>query len=211
MATKTTYWTADDFNVFNIEGLEHRMTALQTRIQPKFSELGQLFASHLSSHGKGEFFPHVAKHARRTVNPPKDSWVAFAPAKRGYKALPHFQIGLWNTHLFIILAVIYENPDKKGISERLQANLNVLTSLPETYIISGDHMKPEAQTIQEAGLDGMEELLERLQTVKKAEFLVGRHITREEAITLSKEAFLEITQQTMDALLPVYDVIIGGY
>ncbi|QTD42452.1 YktB family protein [Sporosarcina sp. Te-1] len=211
MATKTTYWTPDDFNVFTIEGLEHRMTALQTRIQPKFSELGQYFASHLSSYGKGEFFPHVAKHARRTVNPPKDSWVAFAPVKRGYKALPHFQIGLWNTHLFIILAVIYENPDKKGITERLQANMNVLTSLPPTYIVSGDHMKPEAQTIKEAGEAGIEGLLERLQSVKKAEFIVGRHVPRDEAVTLSKEAFMELAQQTMDALLPVYDVIIGGH
>ena len=37
---------------------------------------------------------HVAKHARRSVNPPIDTWVAFAPNKRGYKMLPHFQIGL---------------------------------------------------------------------------------------------------------------------
>ena len=50
----------------------------------------------------------MAKHARRTVNPPKDSWVAFAPYKRGYKSLPHFQIGLWRTHLFIVLVIIYE-------------------------------------------------------------------------------------------------------
>ena len=109
------------------------------------------FADRLSAHGTDEFFPHVAKHARRTVNPPKDSWVAFAPAKRGYKALPHFQIGLWGTHLFIILAVIYENPDKKGIAERLRNNLTVLTALPETYIVSGDHMKPEAVTIGQGG------------------------------------------------------------
>ena len=53
------------------------------------------------------------------MNPPKDSWVAFAPYKRGYKALPHFQIGLWGSHLFIILAVIYEAPDKVAIAERL--------------------------------------------------------------------------------------------
>ena len=37
------------------------------------------------------FYPHVAKHARRSVNPPKDTWVAFATSKRGYKMLPHFK------------------------------------------------------------------------------------------------------------------------
>lgn len=203
------FWEKDDFDVFSIEGLENRMEALQNRIQPKFGTLGTHFADRLSAHGTDEFFPHVAKHARRTVNPPNDSWVAFAPAKRGYKALPHFQIGLWGTHLFIILAVIYENSDKKGIAERLDSKLDVLTSLPSTYIVSGDHMKPEATTIEQAGDIELEQLLERLQTVKKAEFLVGRHLPREDAIKLSTEEFMAFAEETFDCLLPVYDVVIN--
>lgn len=203
------FWEKDDFDVFSIEGLEKRMEALQNRIQPKFGTLGMHFADRLSAHGTDEFFPHVAKHARRTVNPPNDSWVAFAPAKRGYKALPHFQIGLWGSHLFIILAVIYENSDKKGIAERLDSNLDVLTSLPGTYIVSGDHMKPEATTIEQAGDVGLEQLLERLQTVKKAEFLVGRHLPSEDAVKLSTEEFMAFAEETFDQLLPVYDVVIN--
>ena len=203
------FWEANDFDLFTIDGLENRMSALQTRVQPKFETLGRHFADRLSAHGSDEFFPHVAKHARRTVNPPTDSWVAFAPSKRGYKALPHFQIGLWKTHLFIIIAVIYENPDKKGISERLERNVSMLTSLPESYIVSGDHMKPEALHIHEAGTNGIENLLIRLQTVKKAEFLVGRHLPREEAINMSNEEFISFAEESVDQLLPIYDVIIG--
>ena len=202
------FWEANDFDLFTIDGLENRMSALQTRVQPKFETLGRHFSDRLSAHGSDEFFPHVAKHARRTVNPPTDSWVAFAPSKRGYKALPHFQIGLWKTHLFIIIAVIYENPDKKGISERLERNLSMLTSLPESYIVSGDHMKPEALHIHEAGTEGIENLLTRLQTVKKAEFLVGRHLPREDAIKMSNEEFIAFAEESVDQLLPVYDVII---
>ena len=123
------FWDDNDFDLFLIDGLENRMTALQTLVQPKFEMLGRHFSDRLSAHGTNEFFPHVAKHARRTVNPPTDSWVAFAPSKRGYKALPHFQIGLWETHLFIIIAVIYENPDKKGIAERLVQKTSTITSL----------------------------------------------------------------------------------
>ena len=203
------FWEKDDFDVFSTEGLENRMEALQNRIQPKFHTLGTHFANRLSAHGTDEFFPHVAKHARRTVNPPKDSWVAFAPAKRGYKALPHFQIGLWGSHLFIILAVIYENPDKKGISERLERKMNVLTSLPSSYIVSGNHMKPEAMNIKDMEKYELEQLLERLQTVNKAEFLVGRHLSREDAIKLSAEEFMEFAEETFDCLLPVYDVVIN--
>ncbi|MDS9470447.1 YktB family protein [Sporosarcina pasteurii] len=200
------YWTADDFNLFTIEGLENRMEALQTLVQPKFELLGRRFADLLSAHGSGEFFPHVAKHARRTVNPPTDSWVAIAPSKRGYKALPHFQIGLWKTHLFIIIAVIYENPDKKGIAERLEKNTNQLLALPDTFIISGDHMKPDAQCISK---EVLEKLLTRLQTIKKAEFLVGRHLTKEVAVKMTEEHFLDFAEETIDELLPIYDIIAG--
>ncbi|WP_172369816.1 YktB family protein [Sporosarcina jiandibaonis] len=206
---KNFFWESNDFDLFSIDGLEQRMTALQTLVQPKFEKLGRQFADRLSAHGSDEFFPHVAKHLRRTVNPPTDSWVAIAPSKRGYKALPHFQIGLWQTHLFIIIAVIYENPDKKGIAERLEKNINVLTSLPDSYIVSGDHMKPDAIHIVETGKEGIKKLLTRLQTVKKAEFLVGRHLSREEAINMSTDEFIAFAEETVDQLLPVYDIIIG--
>lgn len=204
------FWTSKDFDVFSIDGLDYRMEALQTRIQPKFSIIGDHLSNYLSSFGTGEFFPHIAKHARRTVNPPKDSWVAFAPAKRGYKALPHFQVGLWGTHLFIILAVIYENPDKKGIAERLEKNMKTLTSLPDSYVISGDHMKPEASYISEIGNDGVESLLERMKTVKKAELVIGKHLTPEKATKMTEKDFFKLAEQTIDELLPVYDVIIGS-
>ncbi|MBY0222955.1 MULTISPECIES: YktB family protein [Sporosarcina] len=205
------YWSATDFNVFTIEGLDQRMAALQQKIQPKFKELGDHFSHTLSTHGKGEFFPHVAKHARRTVNPPKDSWVAFAPAKRGYKALPHFQIGLWGTHLFIVLAIIYENPDKKGIAERLEKNLEVLTSLPNDFIVSGDHMKPDVDLISEVRTEGLKKLLERLQTVKKAEFLVGRHLSKKDAAEMTEQQFYSFATDTFNHLLPVYDIVINSY
>lgn len=206
---KNNFWNTEDFDLFEIEGLHKRMTALQTKVQPKFNQLGIMFSTHLSAHGTDEFFYHVAKHARRTVNPPTDSWVAFAPSNRGYKALPHFQIGLWRTHLFIIVAVIYENPDKKGIAERLERNLKTVTALPPSYIISGDHMKPEADNLHEIDNVDLVKLLERLKTVKKAELLIGRHLSSEDAIRMTEKEFLTFTEETINQLLPIYDIIIG--
>ena len=209
METKQSFWVEEDFDVFTIDGLDNRMHALQTRVQPKFHQLGAHFAAKFSAEGGDEFFPHVAKHARRTVNPPSDSWVAMAPSKRGYKALPHFQIGLWKSHLFMVVAVIYENPDKKGIAERFLYDLNSLQSLPVDFIVSGDHMKPEASSIQEIGSEGVEALLTRLQTVKKAEFLVGRHISKEDATTLTEEQFMNIAEDTFDKLIPIYNKMVS--
>lgn len=202
-------WTNKDFDVFTTDGLEQRMEALTTNVRPKFQELGERFASFFSVNTGNEFFPHVAKHARRTINPPKDSWVAFSTYKRGYKSLPHFQIGLWNTHLFIWVAIIYEAPEKDAMANRLLQNIEVFDQLPDDFVISGDHMKPDALPLVESKEDTLEELLIRLRDVKKGEFLVGRQIPREEAVTLSSDEFVKLTEETFEKLLPIYNVIVG--
>ena len=199
-----TFWQEKDFEVFQIEGLENRMTALIENVRPKFEELGKQYSLYFSGVLGDEFFNHVAKHARRSVNPPKDSWVAFAPYKRGYKALPHFQIGLWGTHLFIIVAVIYEAPDKVAIAERLLQQMSLFKKLTDDFIVSGDHMKPEASSLREVNQEGVEELLTRLRDVKKGEFLVGRHIPKEEAVKLTEKELFDLVENTFEQLLPIY-------
>ena len=203
-------WTTEDFQVFEIDGLDDRMEALTNIIRPKFHELSEIFTGYFSTQTGEEFFGHVAKHARRTVNPPKDSWVAFAPYKRGYKSLPHFQIGLWGTHLFIVVAVIYEAPQKHEMAQRLLANINAIKSLSNDYVISGDHMQPDAFPLKEARDENLEQLLVRLRDVKKGEFLVGRHIPANEAIQMSAEHFLQLAEKTFDELLPIYEIIKGN-
>ena len=205
----TINWTNQDFEVFEIDGLELRMNALSTIVRPKFQILGEKFSNFFSVNTGDEFFPHIAKHARRTVNPPKDSWVAFAPYKRGYKSLPHFQIGLWNTHLFIIFAIIYEVPQKSQMAERLLENITIFDELPDDFILSGDHMSQDAISLKTGRDEQLEQLLNRLRNVKKAEFLVGRHIPREEAIKLSSDAFLLLAEETFETLLPIYKTVTG--
>ena len=39
-------------------------------------------------------YVHVAKHARRTVNPPPETWAAFSHEARGYKKTPHFALAV---------------------------------------------------------------------------------------------------------------------
>lgn len=199
-----TFWNEKDFNVFQIDGLENRMEALIANVRPKFEQLGEQFSTYFSGNLGDEYFAHVAKHARRSVNPPKDSWVAFSNYKRGYKALPHFQIGLWGTHLFIIVAVIYEAPEKEVIAERLLKKKALFNKLPKDFIISGDHMKPDAVMLKDTKKDELVGLLERLRDVKKGEFLVGKHIPKDQAVDLSEEAFMQLVEDTFEQLLPIY-------
>ncbi|RLJ90282.1 YktB family protein [Planococcus citreus] len=197
------YWTEQDFEVFETPGLEERMEALSTYVRPKFEALGQDFSAYFSGETGDEFFPHVAKHMRRTVNPPNDSWVAFAPYKRGYKAVPHFQIGLWESHVFVILAVIYEAPGKPQMANQLISTA-ALADMPEEFVVSGDHMKPEADSIASLGEEGIEKLLTRLRDVKKGELVIGRQLARADAAALDKDGFYAFAEETFRELLPIY-------
>lgn len=74
-----------DFKVFEVEGFNERMQQIYARVRPKLIRLGDEFAPAIARGLHLEFFPHVAKHARRTVNPPPETWAAFGPSPKGYK------------------------------------------------------------------------------------------------------------------------------
>jgi uncharacterized protein YktB (UPF0637 family) len=78
-------FTRDDFGVFKIEDFSARLTEIYARIRPRLVRLGAQLAPELGRKLHLEFFPHVARHARRTVNPPPETWTAFGPSPRGYK------------------------------------------------------------------------------------------------------------------------------
>ena len=195
-------FTQNDFNTFTIEGLDERMEAIQTRIQPKFKELGSELVDYLAAQLGNEVYLHIARHARRTVNPPNDTWLAIADNKRGYKKHPHFQVGLFDDHIFIWLALIYELPNKKEIAESFLNKFDEIKQLPDNFSVSLDHMKKDA--IQITDLEVKD--LERFRDVKKAEFLIGRRLIADDPLLKDGDKFIETVKQTYDALLPFYQL-----
>lgn len=195
-------FTQHDFDTFKIDGLTERMEAIQTRIQPTFQKLGDALIDDVQALVGSEMYVHIAKHARRTVNPPNDTWMAFAGNKRGYKKHPHFQIGLWDDHLFIWLAFIYELPNKTNMAANFLHHIDELdTIIPDDYVISLDHMKKDAVKKQDIDL---EKALTRFHDVKKAEFLVGRHIQPNDPILQDQDALLACIKETYQTLIPIY-------
>ena len=87
-------FTAADFKVFDVDGFAPRMAAIRSRIRPKLEAAGRDLLPDVTRIGGAEAFAHVAKHMRRTVNPPDDTWVAFAADKRGYKKHCHFKVAI---------------------------------------------------------------------------------------------------------------------
>ncbi|WP_029267707.1 YktB family protein [Virgibacillus alimentarius] len=193
-------FTKEDFDTFLIDGLENRMEAIQTRIQPKFREIGNYLTDYLSVQLGNEVFLHIAKHARRKVNPPNDTWLAIADNKRGYKKHPHFQVGLFDDHVFIWLALIYELDYKKEIAKSFIKSFDKIKQLPEHYVVSLDHMKKDSIAITDLEMKH----LERFRDVKKAEFLVGQHLPMRDTRLQDKDAFLDTAKQTFQTLIPFY-------
>jgi uncharacterized protein YktB (UPF0637 family) len=81
-----------DFEVFAIEDFNARMAKIDDLIHPRLIRLGNELAPELSRNLRMEFFPHVARHARRTANPTDETWVAFGPSRAGYKRYGHLAL-----------------------------------------------------------------------------------------------------------------------
>jgi uncharacterized protein YktB (UPF0637 family) len=143
-------FTATDFDAFLVPGLEGRMAAIKAGPRPKLEDLGRLLAPELERLIGTPFYAHIAKHARRTVNPPADTWVAWSTNPRGYKMAPHFQVGLWSTHLVIQAGVIYETVDRASFAANLRRER---PALPGHFRWLEDYMQPEGIRHSDPGDD----------------------------------------------------------
>lgn len=193
-----------DFKLFKLEGFEERMKAIKSTISPKLQEIGEQVSPILTQLTGDEIYAHVARHARRTVNPPDNTWVAFADNKRGYKKHPHFQIGLWQSHLFVWFAIIDEAESKRAIAEKLARHKTEIRKIiPDNYMWSTDHTEPDFTIHQNTDLVSM---MERLKTVKKAEILCGRTFPKDDPILRNKKQFFNEIEETFETVQPLYQL-----
>ncbi|MBD1708876.1 YktB family protein [Staphylococcus aureus] len=193
-----------DFKAFNVEGLDARMEALNEYIRPQLHELGEYFSDFFTSQTGETFYPHVAKHARRSVNPPKDTWVAFATSKRGYKMLPHSQIGMFEDQLFVMFGIMHEAKDKATRAKVFERKFKAIQQLPDDYRVCLDHMKPDKPFIKDLTDDDLKEAIQRAINVKKGEFFIARAITPQDKRLKSDKAFIAFLEETFDQFLPFY-------
>jgi uncharacterized protein YktB (UPF0637 family) len=204
-------FTQTDFDVFSIPGLEGRMEGIQGRIQPKFKALGDELCEEAALLSGKEMFLHIAKHARRTVNAPVDTWMAVCDNKRGYKQHPHFQVGLFDDRVFIWLALIYELPNKQNIAQQYINKLKQVRRLiPKDYVLSFDHMKKDAEPVRKMSEQQLGEALQRFRDVKKAELLIGRNIASSDPVLADGDAFVKLAKETVTALMPLYNMACGA-
>jgi uncharacterized protein YktB (UPF0637 family) len=198
--------TAADFAVFTIETFEERMAGIKTGPRPALEALGRDLTPALSELTGQILYPIVAKHLRRKVNPPKDTWVAWSANKRGYKMMPHFQVGMWGSHAFIQAGVIYEAKGRAQFAENLLANLDALqTLIPGHFRWLEDYTKPQGILHGEMTPADFERIASRLLNRKVADCMVGVTIDRAEVVRAGAH-FADQALGVIRTLMPIYSL-----
>jgi uncharacterized protein YktB (UPF0637 family) len=193
-------FTEKSFEVFNVEGLDERMIKIRSEIQPIFQEIGEKMRLRCAENcPETEFFLHIAQHRRRTANAPENTWSAISTKPRGYKMEAHFQLGIWADYVFVYLSIIDQPKAQKVYADKLLSNISQLTELSENFKLSKDHTKPEYYALTDLSV-----ALERLQTVKKSEFEIGRIWSREKFNGQQNEKILAEMLETVEELTPIY-------
>ncbi|HEY0829424.1 MAG TPA: DUF1054 domain-containing protein [Bacilli bacterium] len=194
-----------DFDVFEVPGLEARMSTLIANVRPKLQILGEHLAPFLSVLCGEPMCLHVARHARRKVNPPNDTWVAWSNNKRGYKAHPHFQVGLFSTHLFIQFAIIYESNHKITFANHFEKQLNkTKKAIPDYFFWSLDHTLPQTTLHRKMGKEDFQQVVYKLRHLKNSEVLCGLEVPREDPVLTDGPRLLKLIEDTFSKLLPLY-------
>lgn len=199
-----TGFTTDDFAGFALPGFDERMAFVKAGPRVRLEALGQALTPFLTELTGHPMYPITAKHMRRKVNPPKDTWVAWSANKRGYKMLPHFQVGLWHTHAFIQAGVIYEAAAKPAFGMRLlESGERLIASLPAGYRWLEDSTQPEGLLNSAITADDIARIGTRLMARKEADCMIGLTVPAAEAVRLGA-GFAELAREVMETLLPIY-------
>ena len=203
-------FTEEEFNLFNVKGLDTQMPMIRSKIQPLFRYYGRFVSEHIQTKlNLAEPLPvHVAKHIQRSVHELESTWCAIGGDNRGYKKYPHFQIGIKGEYIFIMLSFIDNILHQKDIAKLFQSDIAAFQSLPEDITIIPDHTKLAYESILEADL---EKLFERLEKVKSAEFMIGRIEPKINHQLQSEEDYKVWLAKAVDEFLPMYQKAMKFY
>src|SRR5699024_10735909 len=95
---------------------------------------------------------------------------------------------------------------KSKIAKSYMEHFDELKNLPSQFVISMDHMKKGAFPLAELEMSH----LERFRDVKKAEFLIGLHLSPEDTRTTDGDKLIQTGKGTFETLIPFYRLAMGA-
>ena len=201
-------FTAKEFDVFKMPDFQSRMAALRERVRPKLEGLGEALRPGLAKTVGGELFAHVAKHARRTVNPPDDTWVAFGPGKRGYKKDVHFKVAVSRNCLRFLFELGPEYQQKarwaSSWGKRAAELTPALKKVKGLGWFKNEHDEEPATLLRDLSPEELRQLGQELTRTRDGQFVIGRLVSRDEATSWSREAIQKAALSTFAALAPLF-------
>lgn len=197
-------FTPTDFEVFEIEGFNERMQAIYAHVRPKLIRLGDELAPMIARKMHMEFFPHVAKHARRTVNPPPETWAAFGPSPKGYKRYGYLALCISGAGLHARAVVKAEADKRSEIALSIKSRAAQLTKdFKGTKIARYDkwdfHQLPPPQPADEKLFASLAESLRK----KTGGLDIGFGWNLRQSLKLDRDELIEAFQE----LGPVYRLL----
>jgi uncharacterized protein YktB (UPF0637 family) len=201
-------FNAADFRVFDVKGFQSRMGEIRVRIRPKLEAMGHSLLPAVSRATGGPAFPHVAKHARRTVNPPADTWVAFGPEVRGYKKHCHFKVAVSRHCVRFLFEVGPEHADKRrwGAAWRRSAGKlgPVLRRIRGLAWFENEHDEEPVAPLIDVPVERLAQLAEELTRTRDGQIVLGRVVAAEEAGRWTEAQYRNAALETFRALAPLY-------
>lgn len=193
------------FEVFNDPTLPGRLAKIQTEVDPDFETLGEQLTQLLYPELQETLHVHLAKHLRRHKNPPVDTWFALSSSKRGYKMMPHFEIGLWPDWLFINLTLLGDMKQRQQVA----TSLNLIDwQLVPAMQISSDHSSSKHEDYSQ---ETWQAAVQRFQQVAKSDLVLGTWIHKNDDRFANPKTIEQTIQQQIIDLAPLYQALMRAY
>ncbi len=203
-----TGFAASDFKIFDIKGFQPRMSAIRDHVRPKLEALGDLLLPAVARATGGEAYAHVARHARRTVNPPDDTWVAFGPDRRGYKKSCHFKVAVSRHCIRFLFEVGPEYADKKRWAAAWKKNASrlaaALKKVKGLAWFKNEHDEEPAALLADLSTEEIARLVDELTRTRDGQLVLGRLVAEPEADEWGPDEYRKAAATTFEALAPLY-------
>lgn len=198
-------FTAKDFKVFEIGGFRERMDAIRGLIRPKLTSIGEALAPKASVAIDRPLFVHVAKHARRTVNPPDDTWTALGCDSRGYKKDVHFRVSVSRNCVRLLFEAGPEYYAKPAWARAWSRDHSEhWEGLRELSLFKDEHEEEPAAPLK--SFPEPKKLGDELTRRRDGQLVIGRRIDAKEFAAMEGRAFERLALKTFATLAPLFNL-----
>jgi uncharacterized protein YktB (UPF0637 family) len=204
-----------DFEVFEAPDFSQRMPRLKARITPKLKLVAAALNERMTETLGEVVYPHVALHLRRSVNPPVETWAAFARNARAYKPYVHLRAAISADRVRVLVFVEDYADEKETFAINLARNASALAAIfaHNPTIHAYDMLDAEGKPRHGRTLDArtIRAFAERMKRVKGQHARFGIAFASTHPVVANGPELLDAVVEAARQLRPLYDCGKPGY